>query len=410
MKKSVYLPILLSIIIFTSSGCATLRHPVPQDLVGKAGIQGMPEIRFVMGAPNIELQKSMIEAIAQDKPGDYPTDDKGDRVYPMLSISGGAANGAYGAGLLKGWSREGSRPKFKVVTGVSTGAITAPFAFLGKDYDATMEKLYTTMSTKDVMRAKGPMRVLFGDSFASNKPLAREIDRYLTDDILNKIAEEHRRGRRLFVGTTFLDSQRFVAWDMGAIALRGDKKLFRNVILASAAIPIIFPPVYITVESGGKTYDEMHVDGGAITQVFTMYKILENAEANAASMGIDLKKLGIDPAKVKGNCYIIRNGYFHPGYSVVKDDLASIAARAFDTMINYQGVGDAYRIYALMQEKGNDYNLAFIPGDFRPEAKEDFDPKAMRALFDKGYRDAIKGYKWHKTPPGLGGERQLSKI
>lgn len=374
---------------------------MPQDLIGKARVSGMPEIRTVLGVPNPELQKSLIESIINDKPGDYPVDSKGDRVYPMLAISGGAANGAYGAGLLKGWSDEGTRPRFKVVTGVSTGAIIAPFAFLGKDYDATMENLYTTMSTKDVMRPKGPLQALFGDSFASSRPLVRELDKYVTDDMLVRIAEEHRRGRRLFVGTALLDSQRFVVWDMGAIAARGDRKLFREVILASASIPMIFPPVYIHVEAGGKVYDEMHVDGGTITQMFTIYKILESAEENAAAMNIDIRKLGIDPAKIKGSYYIIRNGYFDPGYKAAKDTIASIAERSFDTMINYQGIGDAYRIYAFMQNRGNDYNLAFIPGDFRPASKEDFDPRAMKALFDRGYQDAVKGYNWKKTPPGM---------
>lgn len=401
MRSRYFLSVLILAASLSLSGCATLRHPVPQDRMAEAKIPGMPEVRAVLGMSNPELKKSLIEAVIEDKPGDYGTDPKGDRIYPMLAISGGAANGAYGAGLLKGWSAEGSRPKFKVVTGVSTGALIAPFAFLGKEHDDMMEKLYTTMSTKDVMRAKGPMQALFGDSFASSKPLEREISKYITDDMLSKIAAEHRSGRRLFVGTTLLDSQRFVVWDMGAIAVRGDKKLFRKVILASASIPIIFPPVYINVEAGGKTYDEMHVDGGAITQVFTIYKILENAEEDAAAMGIDLKKMGVDPEKIKGKYYIIRNGYFNPGYKVAQDNMASIADRTFDTMINYQGVGDAYRIYTFMKSRGNDYNLAFIPGDFRPQAKEDFNPHAMKALFEKGYQDAVKGYNWKKTPPGF---------
>ena len=383
------------------SGCATIRHAVPQDLVSKAQLDGMTEIRTMIGIPNPELQKSILKSIVEDKAGDYPVDSEGNRVYPMLAISGGAANGAYGAGLLKGWSEEGSRPVFKIVTGVSTGAIIAPLVFLGKDYDGIMEKLYTTMSTKDVMRSKRPFQALLGNSLANNAPLERQLEKYIDDKVLVEVAKEHRRGRRLFVGTTFLDAQRFVIWDMGAIACRGDIKLFRKVILASAAIPIMFPPVYIHVEADGKAYDEMHVDGGTITQVFTLYKVLQNAESVAKEEGVDLKKLGIDPAKIKGKYYIIRNGYVSPGYKVVKDNLGSIADRAFDTMINYQGIGDTYRIYTFMKQRGNDYNLAFIPGDFRPPSKEGFDPQAMRALFDRGYQDAVKGYKWHKAPPGM---------
>lgn len=374
---------------------------MPQDLIGRAKVGGMDDIRIVFGIPNPNIQKSLIEAIAQDKPGDYPTDGKGDRVYPMLVISGGAANGAYGAGLLKGWSDEGSRPKFKVVTGVSTGALTAPFAFLGPEYDDKIEELYTTMSTRDIMRLKRPMQALLGDSLATNAPLSKQIGKYVTKELIEKIAAEHRKGRRLFVGTTFLDAQRFVVWDMGAIAVKGDLGLFRKVILASAAIPIMFPPVFITVEVNGRIYDEMHVDGGAITQMFTIYKVMEHAEESAKTLGIDLKHITIDPSKIKGKYYLIRNGYVDPGYKVVKDNLSSISSQAFDTMINYQGIGDTFRIYTFMKERDNDYNLAFISGDFRPVAREEFDTHAMRELFAKGYKDAVKGYDWHKAPPGV---------
>jgi len=376
------------------SGCATTRRPVPMDLVGKAQVDSMPEIRFMKGMVDSELQKNALRSFLEESKGDYPVDTDGKTVYPMLCISGGSANGAYGAGLLKGWSDEGSRPKFKAVTGVSTGAITAPMAFLGKDYDAMAEELYTTMSTKDVLSMKGPVRMLLGDSMASNKPLEKQLKKYITPDVLEKIAAEHKKGRRLYVGTAYIDAQEFVIWDMGAIAARGDTELFRKVILASAAIPMMFPPVILNVNGDGKKYDEMHVDGGTITQLFTLYKVLEGQQGAA-------KEMGIDASKIKGKAYIIRNGYVDPGYKPVKDDLPSIAGQMFDTMINTQGIGDTYREYVYMQKRGNDYNLAFIPGDFRPAKKQEFDPVQMRALFNRGYQDAIQGYKWHKAPPGL---------
>lgn len=380
--------------VSTLCGCAVMRHPVPTDLVGKAVVKDMSGVRNIIGIPNPEFQRSAMQALLKDEPGDYRTDANGNKVYPMLTISGGAANGAYGAGLLKGWSEEGSRPKFKIVTGVSTGAITAPLVFLGKEYDGMLEELYTTLSTKDVMRAKGPLRALFGDSFDTNKPLEKQLEKYATKEMLEKIAAEHKRGRRLFVGTAYLDAERFVVWDMGAIAVKGDIEFFRKVILASAAIPIMFPPVYFQVEADGKPYDEMHVDGGTITQMFTMYKLLEASEKVA-------KEAGVDPSKIRGDYYIIRNGYIDPTYKAVGDNLQSIAGQMFDTMINYQGIGDTYRIYAFLKSKGDDFNLAFIPGDFRPPKKEEFDVRNMRALFDRGYQDALKGYKWHKEPPGF---------
>ena len=155
-------------ILFSCVGCATARHPVPTDMISKVQVKNMSEIRYMDGMIGSELQKNAIRSFFEEKPGDFPVDAQGRRIYPTLALSGGAANGAYGAGLLKGWSQEGTRPIFKAVTGVSTGAIIAPFVFLGKDYDWAMEELYTTMSTKDVMRMRRPLKALFGDSFAIN--------------------------------------------------------------------------------------------------------------------------------------------------------------------------------------------------------------------------------------------------
>jgi len=340
------------------------------------------------------LQESLVASIKDERPGDFTVGPDGVKIYPVLAISGGGANGAYGAGLVKGWSEEGSRPIFKVITGVSTGAIIAPFVFLGKDYDDDLEKCYTTMSTKDVVGLKPPFTMLLGDSLVSNAPLARTIARVANEKVLKEIAEQHRHGRRLFVGTANLDAQKFVTWDMGAIACRGDIELFRKVILASAAIPVIFPPSVFYVEADGKKYDEMHADGGTITQVFSLYGLLDGMQDAA-------KKMGIDPSKIRGKLYIIRNGYMSSRYKNVKDSLPALAERSFDMIIDSQGVGDVYRIYVCTKQKGTDYNLAYIPADFDPDSKEMFDPAAMTRLFKRGYDDARNGYKWHKEPPGL---------
>ena len=380
---------------FTCAGCATVRHPVPKELITKAEVDGMDDIRMIGGEAGTQLQNSLLASIKEEGPKDYPAKLDGTKIYPIISISGGAANGAYGAGLLKAWSEEGSRPTFKVVTGVSTGAITAPFVFLGSQYDDQMEELYTTMRTKDVATGKGPMAALTGNSLMSNRPLEKQIKKIVTDEILAEIAAEHKKGRRLYVGTTNLDAQRFVVWDMGAIATRGDKELFGKIILASSAIPVVFPPVFIRVEADGNEYDEMHVDGGTITQVFSLYRLIEPMKGEVQKLS------GLNVSKIKAKYYIIRNGYTSGIYRQVKDNLGDITTRAFDTIINSQGIGDTYRIYTYMTERGNDYNLAFIPEDCTPPAKEMFDPKQMRILFDRGYQDAIKGYDWKKVPPGF---------
>jgi len=392
IEKAV-LPVFTAFILLIFSGCATVRHPVPPELVGKARINNMDEIRIIMGEHHTALQESLVASWKEERPGDFPVGPDGIKHYSALAISGGGANGAYGAGLLKGWSEEGSRPIFKVVTGVSTGAIIAPYAFLGKDYDDDLEKLYTTMSTKDVMAGKFPLFAVFGDSLASNKPLEKTIRSEVTDEILTRIVEEHKNGRRLFVGTANIDAQKFVIWDMGAIAARGDRELFCKVILASAAIPMIFPPSIFNVEASGEKYDEMHTDGGTMTQVFTTAKLLEGMKGAAAAMGID-------PSKIRAKLYIIRNGYMSPRYKKVKDNLHSIAERSFDIIIDSQGVGDTYRIYTFMKERGSDFNLAFIPPDFESNNNEMFDTEDMKRLFRRGYEDASSGYKWHKAPPG----------
>src|SRR5215510_13216268 len=188
-----------------------------------------------------------------------------------LAVSGGGSDGAFGAGLLVGWSEAGTRPKFDVVTGVSTGALIAPLAFLGSAYDPQLKEVYTSYGVNEIARRRPLIFVAAEASVADNAPMARLIERYVTREFLDQDAAEHRKGRRLLIGTTHLDAQRPVIWNMGEIASRGDEQaatLFRRIMLASAAIPGVFPPVLISVEQDGKMYDEMHVDGGVASQVF----------------------------------------------------------------------------------------------------------------------------------------------
>ena len=185
---------------------------------------------------------------------------------------GGGANGAFGAGLLKGWTESGTRPAFKLVTGISTGALIAPFAFLGSGYDATLEDFYTTITTKDIYRERSYFAILFDpSSMTDTTPLQKIVAKQVDENVLAAVAQAHRQGRRLFIGTTNMEAGKLVIWDMGAIAASGKPgalELFRKVMLASAAIPVAFPPVFIPVKAAGKEYEEMHVDGGTAAQVF----------------------------------------------------------------------------------------------------------------------------------------------
>lgn len=390
---------LIILLVFLISGCANVRHAVPPDLLGSARVFGMQDIRAFSGSPSDPFKRDFVKLLEQEEKGEgsfFNFNSK--QTFYMLAISGGGDKGAYGAGLLSGWSESGTRPVFKVVTGISTGAIIAPMAFLGSSYDDTLKEFFTKYSTKDIVQKRFPrIGFLFSDSFVSTKPLERLIDHYIDADLLKQIATEYNKGRRLYVGTTNLDAKRLVIWDMGKIASMGDERaltLFRKIILASASIPIAFPPVYLNVEANDKTYDEMHVDGGITRQVFFLHDVLQGFDKA-------LNEKGLDISGIRYEIYIIRNGYVDPLYHEVPDKLGAIAIQAVDTMINAQGVGDLYQLYMFIKNSRGDFNLAYIPASHVSKAKELFDPVEMRELFDLGFEEAAQGYNWKKAPPGV---------
>jgi Patatin-like phospholipase len=314
-------------------------------------------------------------------------------VVNFLALSGGGSDGAFGAGVLGGWTASGKRPEFDVVTGVSTGALTAPFAFLGPKYDAALKVVFTQSNTKDIAIPEPVRGLLGGDSLASNAPLAKVVGYYVNDEFLKEVAAEHMKGRRLLIGTTNLDAERPVVWDMGAIATSGRPEaleLFRTVLLSSAAIPAVFPPGLIKVAADGALYDEMHVDGGATREVFLMPTQFMAKKVDG--------RLGISPIR---RAYIIRNGHVAPEYKPVKARTLSIAGRAVSSLIKSQGVGDLYELYLFAKRNNMDYNLAYIPADFIDTSTQAFDPVYMGKLYDLGFRLAQAGYPWQKTPPRL---------
>jgi hypothetical protein len=384
-----------AIIVFFVAGCARTRHAVPTGLTQEAKVVGMPGVRAFADSQSPMFIKSLLESFKQERQSDFPLQADGIKVYSTLALSGGGANGAYGAGLLNGWSKEGSRPVFKIVTGISTGALIAPLAFLGSEYDGKLKEFYTTTSSKDIFKKKSVLNIVMGNSLGNTKPLARLIAGAIDNEVLRAIAEAHSKGRRLYIGTTNLDAQRPAVWDMGAIASSGKKgalELFRKIMLASASIPVAFPPIYFDVEAEGKRYDEMHVDGGVTTQVFFLYGI--------GNLRLAAREAGLDTSKMHHKMYIIRNGLIRPEWQQVKDRTLPIAQRSLSNLIRIQAFGDLIRLYALTKERGGDFNLAFIPDEYVPNPQEEFDPVEMRRLFDLGFKEATKGYAWRKYPPG----------
>ena len=241
-------------------GCSTLPDRPHYDVkdLQDAEVIGFPrDIRTWGDGDLTSFHKVVTTAREQQRraqTGQLPVD--------VLALSGGGEDGAFGAGLLVGWSQRGDRPVFEVVTGVSTGSLIAPFAFLGTSYDAQLREAYTTIDRKNVLLFQNIFAILSGESLATTAPLREMIGRFVTPELLSAVAAEHNKGRRLFVVTTNLDFQRPVLWDMGKIANSGSPataELFREILVASASIPGVFPPVYFDVQSGGRRFKEMHV-------------------------------------------------------------------------------------------------------------------------------------------------------
>lgn len=364
---------------------------MPLALQADAHVPGQPPgIRyFPRDARHVaDFVKDYMESIKREQatlglgPGDPLPASK------FLAISGGGDNGAFGAGLLKGWSASGTRPEFKIVTGVSTGALIAPFAFLGPAYDDKLKSLYTEISMKDVAIQRWMISALYNEAMADTTPLRRLVEKSIDRKMLQAIAAEDARGRMLLVGTTNLDLRRPVIWNVTKIAASGGKgslDLVRTILIASAAIPGTFPPVMIEVEAGGRRYDEMHVDGGATAQVFVYPAAVKLGDLLARDRTL----------------YIIRNARLDPEWSQVDRRTLSIAFRAITSLIQSQGMGDLYRIYSVAQRDHVAYQLAYIPPSFQTPHVEDFDPTYMKALYNLGYEMAAKGYPWEARPPVL---------
>ena len=389
---------LLPLLILLLAACAStsleaLRNPVPEPLVAQADVPGYSQIRF-WGDDGTGLTPEAINLrLSQLKEASKTDPTISERNLSFLTVSGGGSNGAFGAGLLVGWTATGKRPAFDLVTGISTGSLIAPFAFLGASHDDDLRGAYTTISGKDIYKKKGILRALTSESAADNAPLRNLVAKYVDEELVAEIATEHSKGRRLLIGTTNIDAERPVIWDIGSIASSsepGRTELIREILVASASIPGIFAPVRLNVTADGKTYDELHVDGGTSNQVFLMpSKISARTIDKATNM------------KRKRTLYVIRNGKVGPEWSAVKPKLASIAGKSVSSLIKTQGIGDLYRIYASAKRDGISFNAIWVPDSFDMKEPEPFDPTYMKALFELGYATAQNDMRWSKVPPGF---------
>lgn len=381
--------VLAIVLVLAACGSIPDRNPIPPELGETARIPGIPLARCWgdTRSPTVHALETMSdEEVREAFAGVYG------KPHHYLALSGGGANGAFGAGLLNGWTEAGTRPEFTIVTGISTGALIAPFAFLGSEYDGVLKHFYTTVTTKDVLRTRRPLVGLTSDAMTDSEPLKNLIAGIVDEKLLAEVAAAHRSGRRLLIGTVNLDAMRPVVWNMGEIAISDAPQrleLFRSVLLASASIPGAFPPVLIPVEGAdGKTYDEVHVDGGCCAQVFLLPSGLDwNA----------VRRILAVPGRPQ--VWVIRNALLDPKWKTLDLGLMDLVGRSISSLIRTQGLGDVYRIWVDARENGMAFHLAHIPAAFDREPEEPFDSAYMNALYDTAFRLAREGYPWDEAPP-----------
>tara|TARA_R110002072_G_scaffold143659_2_gene289666 strand:+ start:9701 stop:10909 length:1209 start_codon:yes stop_codon:yes gene_type:complete len=388
-------PVLLALVVGALlTGCATVdRAPVPEDRVETAQVPGFADIRDWgdVAPPGVEQDAQALNELLRQQHADEIA--RGETVQlNFLALSGGGGDGAYGAGLLTGWSASGTRPEFQVVTGVSTGALIAPFAFLGPAYDDALRRAYTGVGQDDIFSPAILPNLVNGPALTDAGPFRSLVESFIDQDVLDAIAIEHQRGRRLLVATTNIDAGRPVIWDLGEIAASdapGSLALFRQIIVASAAIPGLFPPVLIDVVADGQVYTELHVDGGITAQIFAYQPQVHLGEILDAS-----------PFDMSLNLYLIRNGRFQMPHEDTSPIWYNLMVRSLDVLLAHQAISDTYRIYYLTQRDGLGFNLAYIPEEFEPvaTAQDPFNTDYMRALFAFAEAQALTGDVWRDSP------------
>lgn len=389
-----------ALIVLAAAACTTAlpRSPAPEAVATASGPYGIfspigglrewgdvidPEMRdAIVGFRSEQLRARRAEDLAA-----------GRQISEVaLLLSGGGPDGAFGAGLLNGWTARGDRPEFDIVTGVSTGAIIALFAFLGSDYDDALTEIYTTYRTDQLLTRALFTGLTGGSALTDTRGYRALIERYIDDDVMERLAQEAEKGRVLLIGTTNLDAARPVIWNVAGIARMRhpqSRRLVHDVIQASSAIPAVFPPVIVPVQTrDGRRYDEMHVDGGATQQIIYF--------SPSFSMRAIDEALG---AQIDRTVYAVINNKLRKPYAPVRPRLAAIAGASASSLIGGSGGGDLYRILAIAERDGIDLNVLGIPAEFDAEAEELFDPVYMKALYDLGYEYGFAGDRWLPHPP-----------
>lgn len=352
---------------FCLAGCGALERTamtLPQQLAARP--LGFDNVRFFVDSPRTELLPFL---------SDFRPSSDGRPTY--LALSGGGQGGAFGAGVLVGWSESGTRPQFDLVTGISVGALIAPFAFVGSDTDDDLQQLFASGIASRWNAQPSVLRGLLGESLMDSTPLKSLIADYVTDDLLERIAKRHREGARLLVVTTNIDAERSVVWNMGAIAASGNPnaaQLFADVLAASASIPAVFPPISISAIINGEEFEELHVDGGAIRQIFFFPNAFFN---NPDWQGMTAQRPQV---------FAIANNEITPRYEPVEDRAVSIAEAAYRTLVKANLVHSLSQMESFGEAHSMPFKLIFIDEYLVSNLRTPFDRDYMRAAFAIGRR------------------------
>lgn len=370
------------LLVVASAGCSYLpRTAFTASQQAIAQIPDMPGVRMWADAPAEEFDRvihlQQMQAAARESGS-----------MDFLAISGGASDGAFGAGVLTGLTAHGQRPQFVLVSGVSAGALIAPLAFLGPRYDKKLTYAWTS-GIAEPLGEGGILSILFSQE-SRRAALYDLVSSFVDEEMLKEVAAEHRRGRRLLVVTTNLDAQRPVLWDMGAIAASGHPKalqLFRDVLTASSSVPGAFAPTLIDVEADGHQFSELHVDGGATTQLFTIPEsILSRGPSRL-------------PFSLPARFFIIVNNRLKPQFEVVEGSTVPVLARSLSSLIKSDSRLTLVATREFARSRNMEFNLTYIGDDFSTNLKPSFETAYMGAVYRYGYEKAASGKLWQQQIP-----------
>jgi len=398
------------LLVLVLSACTVTQRPTPPP-VGEPVEQawGSVPILSADAVADTSLSESLISSLRAKFEKARADNVSGKIPYRALTLSGGGSRGAYGAGVMSGWTVRGDRPQFDVVTGISVGALMATHVFLGPDFDENL-KIYKRLTNADVYKKRGLFDIFRSGAAYDTAPLRETLLSLINEDILDLVAAEHRTGRRLFVGSTNLDANLFTIWDLGAIAGSGrpDRlQRYIDAIMASAAFPIAFQPVYIEVEGEDGPHTQMHVDGGVRETAF-YFDFVEELYAAAEAAGLT-------EGDFKQELYLLINGNLAHSQSVVYDPvsgkLKDVIAATIDSLMTRITRGSVFRLWVRAMIDGADFHLSFVPADFEFKTHTlQFEPEEEATLFELGYRQSVEGTAWVTQRAPDSNEELLERI